>query len=147
MTTLIVLSVVDIVLLIAGLAFYLFVVGGQLSRIATNLEECSELVRTIDRNAEVIVPGVERINHTGGVIAGALPLLYGMAEGIVVGATYQPAAASAERQPARPASGRRRSRLHDGVGYSPTAASASAPTAIAEPAARLAGPPSRRARP
>ena len=97
MTTLIVLSVVDIVLLIAGLAFYLFVVGGQLSRIATNLEECSELVRTIDRNAEVIVPGVERINHTGGVIAGALPLLYGMAEGIVVGATYQPAAASAER--------------------------------------------------
>ncbi|HEX6786426.1 MAG TPA: hypothetical protein VF076_04475, partial [Acidimicrobiales bacterium] len=77
MTTLIVLSVVDIVLLIAGLAFYLFVVGGQLSGIATNLEECSELVRTIDRNAEVIVPGVERINHTGGVIAGALPLLYG----------------------------------------------------------------------
>ncbi len=44
MTTLIVLSVVDIVLLIAGLAFYLFVVGGQLTRIATNLEECSELV-------------------------------------------------------------------------------------------------------
>ena len=119
MTTLIVLSVVDIVLLIAGLAFYLFVVGGQLSRIATNLEECSEIVRTIDRNAEVIVPGVERINHTGGVIAGALPLLYGMAEGIVVGATYEPAVAGAERAPARPASGRRRSRLHDGVGYSP----------------------------
>ena len=119
MTTLIVLSVVDIVLLIAGLAFYLWVVGGQLARIATNLEECSELVRTIDRNAEVIVPGVERINHTGGVIAGALPLLYGMAEGIVVGATYQPPA-TAEREPARPASGRRRSRLHDGVGYSPS---------------------------
>jgi len=118
-TTLIVLSVVDIVLLIAGLAFYLFVVGGQLTRIATNLEECSEIVRTIDRNAEVIVPGVERINHTGGVIAGALPLLYGMAEGIVVGATYEPAVAGAERAPARPASGRRRSRLHDGVGYSP----------------------------
>ena len=88
----------------------------------------------------MIVPGVERINHTGGVIAGALPLLYGMAEGIVVGATYQPAAATAERQPARPASGRRRSRLHDGVGYSPAAASASAPTAIAEPAAAPAGP-------
>ena len=43
----VVLSVVDIVLLIAGLAFYLFVVGGQLKRIATNLEECAELVRTI----------------------------------------------------------------------------------------------------
>ena len=60
MTTLIVLSVVDIVLLIAGLAFYLFVVGGQLSGIATNLEECSELVRTIDRNAEVITAGLRR---------------------------------------------------------------------------------------
>jgi hypothetical protein len=118
-TILVVLSVVDILLLIAGLAFYLFVVGGQLTRVATNLEECNELVRTIDRNAEVIVPGVERINHTGGVIAGALPLLYGMAEGIVAGATYQPAAT--EREPARPASGRRRSRLHDGVGYSPPA--------------------------
>ena len=49
MTTLVVLSVVDIVLLIAGLAFYLFVVGGQLARVATNLEECADLVRTIDR--------------------------------------------------------------------------------------------------
>jgi hypothetical protein len=132
-TTLIVLSVVDIVLLIAGLAFYLFVVGGQLSGIATNLEQCAELVQTIDRNAEVIVPGVERINHTGGVIAGALPLLYGMAEGIVVGATYQPAAAG-EREPARPASGRRRSRLHDGVGYTPAAVSGAAPAEPTSPA-------------
>lgn len=120
MTTLIVLSVIDIVLLIAGLAFYLFVVGGQLSRVATNLEECSELVRTIDRNAEVIVPGVERINHTGGVIAGALPLLYGMAEGIVAGVTPRPEA-PAVPEPARPASGTRRSRLLDAVGFAPKA--------------------------
>jgi len=119
MTTLIVLSVVDIVLLIAGLAFYLFVVGGQLARVATNLEECAELVRTVQANAEVIESGVERINHTGRVIAGALPLLYGMAEGIVVGATYEPAPEGSVRGPARPASGRRRSRMHDGVGYHP----------------------------
>src|SRR5215467_10762474 len=105
MTTLVVLTVIDIVLLIAGLAIYLFIVGSQLGRIATTLEECSELVQTIDRNAEVIQPGVEHINHTGGVIAGALPLLYGMAESIVAGATYQPQ--TAEREPARPASGRR----------------------------------------
>jgi len=118
-TTLIALTVVDIVLLIAGLAFYLFVVGGQLTKVAGDLEECAQLVRTIQRNAEVIEPGVERINHTGGVIAGALPLLYGMAEGIVVGATYQPAEPTAERGPARPASGRRRSRMHDAVGYVP----------------------------
>jgi hypothetical protein len=117
-TTLIVLSVVDIVALIAGLAFYLFVVGTQLTRVATNLEESFEIAGTIVRNAEVIERGVEQINHTGGVVAGALPLLYGMAEGIVVGATYEPAAVT-ERGPARPASGRRRSRMHDGVGYVP----------------------------
>jgi hypothetical protein len=117
-TTLVVLSVIDIALLIAGLAFYLYVVGGQLTRVAANLEDCSEIVRTVVRNAEAIKPGVERVNHTGGAVAGALPLLYGMAEGIVVGATYQPAATT-ERRPARPASGRRRSRLHAGVGYRP----------------------------
>jgi hypothetical protein len=120
-TTLVVLSVIDIVLLIAGLAIYLYIVGNQLARIATNLEECAGLVATIDRNAEVIQPGVEQINHTGAVIAGALPLLYGMAEGIVAGATYQPPPAG-ERAPARPASGRRRSRMHAAVGYLPGSA-------------------------
>jgi hypothetical protein len=114
----VVLSVVDIVLLIAGLAFYLFVVGGQLTRIATNLEECADLVRQIVANAEPIVPGVQHINRTGGVVAGALPLLYGMAEGIVTGVTPQPEQ-PAERPPAKPAMGRRRSRLHDGVGFVP----------------------------
>jgi hypothetical protein len=115
-TLLIVLSVVDIALLIAGLAVYLFIVGGQLTRIATNLEACRDLVRQVDRNAEPIAQDVAHINETGAVIAGALPLLYGMAEGIVKGVTPQP---PAERTPARPASGRRRSRLHDGVGYVP----------------------------
>ena len=118
MTTQVVLSVIVIALLIAGLAFYLFVVGSQLARIATNLEECNELVATIERNAQVIAPGVAQINHTGGVVAGALPLLYGMAEGIVAGATYQPAE-STERGPAKPASGRRRSRMMHAVGYAP----------------------------
>ncbi|HKE66360.1 MAG TPA: hypothetical protein VKB59_17135 [Micromonosporaceae bacterium] len=118
MTTLVVLSVVVIALLIAGLAFYLFVVGGQLSRIATNLEECAGIVRKIVANAEVIEPGVEHINRTGRVIAGALPLLYGMAEGIVTGVTPRPAQPEA-RPPARPASGHRRSRLHESVGYIP----------------------------
>ncbi|MET0831862.1 MAG: hypothetical protein ABWY62_05715 [Acidimicrobiia bacterium] len=118
MTTLIVLTVVDIVLLIAGLAFYLWIVGSQLGRVAGNLEECRDLVQTIKRNAEPIEGDLEHINRTGGVIAGALPLLYGMAEGIVAGATYEPAATT-ERGPALPASGRRRSRLHDAVGYQP----------------------------
>lgn len=115
----VVLSVIDIVLLIAGLAFYLFVVGSQLTRIATNLEECGEIVREIVGNAEPIIAGVEHINRTGGVVAGALPLLYGMAEGIVVGVTPAPEP-PLEPVPARPAAGRRRSRLHDGVGYTPS---------------------------
>lgn len=117
MTTLVVLTVVDIVLLIAGLAGYLYVVGTQLTRIAGNLEECSGIVGRIVDNAEPILPGLQHINRTGGVVAGALPLLYGMAEGIVDGATYQPPADDAERPPARPASGTRRSRMHETVGY------------------------------
>ena len=87
----VILSVLVIVALIAGLAFYLYVVGSQLQRVATNLEECAEIVRTVVGHAEVIEPGVEHINRTGGVIAGALPLLYGMAEGIVAGVTPRPA--------------------------------------------------------
>jgi hypothetical protein len=118
------LSVIDIVALIAGLALYLFIVGRQLSRIATNLEECADLVHTIRTNAEAIEPGLEHVNRTGSVVAGALPLLYGMAEGIVAGVAPRPDA-PVERPPAKPASGRRRSRLHDGVGYVPAG---SAPT-------------------
>ena len=125
---LVLLSVIDIVALIAGLALYLFIVGRQLSRIATNLEECADLVRTIKGHAEAIEPGLEHVNRTGGVVAGALPLLYGMAEGIVTGVTPRPETAP-EREPARPASGRRRSRLHDGVGYVPAGSSPARPHA------------------
>jgi hypothetical protein len=118
MTTLVVLTVVDIVLLIAGLAFYLYVVGTQLARIATNLEECSEIVAAIGRNAAPIKQDVHHINSTGGVVAGALPLLYGMAEEIVTGVTpREPEPATSV--PARPASGTRRSRLGESVGYHP----------------------------
>jgi hypothetical protein len=118
MTTLVILTVVDIVLLVAGLAFYLFWVGTLLTRIAANLEECGQIVRTIVSHAELIGPGVEHINQTGGVVAGALPLLYGMAEGIVTGVTPVPEQ-PAHPPTARPASGRRRSRLHDAVGFTP----------------------------
>ena len=133
MNTLIVLTVVDIVLLIAGLALYLWIVGTQLTRVATNLEECNELVQQIKANAESIEGNLEHINRTGGVVAGALPLLYGMAEGIVVGATYDPEKVP-DRGPALPASGRRRSRLHDGVGYHPEGPGMNAHAPLAEQA-------------
>jgi hypothetical protein len=118
MTVLVVLTVLEIVVLIAALAFYLFWVGTLLTRIAGNLEESSRLVATIKGHAEVIRPGVEHINRTGGVVAGALPLLYGMAEEIVSGVTPAPTP-PAVPEPARPASGTRRSRLHDAVGFAP----------------------------
>lgn len=118
MNSLVLFTVIDIVLLIAGLAVYLWIVGGQLTRVADTLEECSDLVWQVQRNAEVIDAGLGSINHTGRVIAGALPLLYDMAEGIVDGATFDHDAA-VERGPAEPAMGRRRSRLLEGVGYTP----------------------------
>ena len=118
MTGMVVFSVIDIVLLVAGLAFYLFWAGTLLTRIAGNLEDCAVTVRSIAGHAKLIGPGVEHINETGGVVAGALPLLYGMAEDIVKGATYQPAE-PAPPEPARPASGTRRSRLLDAVGFTP----------------------------
>jgi hypothetical protein len=118
MTLLVLLTVIAIAVLVAELAIYLFVVGSQLTRVAGQLEACAELVWEIKRHAESIEPGVERINKTGRVIAGALPLLYGMAEGIVVGATYEPAP-EASPVPARPAMTRRRTRLHEAVGYVP----------------------------
>jgi hypothetical protein len=118
LTGLVVFSVIDIVLLVAGLAFYLYWVGTLLTRIAGNLEECAEIVQTIVGHAKLIGPGVGHINETGGVVAGALPLLYGMAEEIVTDVTPRPEQ-PAVPEPARPASGTRRSRLHDAVGFSP----------------------------
>ncbi len=118
MTTLVVLSVVDIGLLVAGLALYLFWAGSLLNRIAGNLEESFDQAATILGHAKLIEPGVEHINRTGGVVAGALPLLYGMAEEIVADVTPR-AEAPGGPEPARPASGRRRSRLLDAVGFAP----------------------------
>jgi hypothetical protein len=118
MTGMVVFTVIDIVLLIAGLAFYLYWVGTLLTRIAGNLEECAEIVQTIVGHAKLIKPAVGHINETGGVVAGALPLLYGMAEEIVTDVSPRPEQLAVP-EPVRPASGTRRSRLHDAVGYSP----------------------------
>ena len=118
MTALVVLTVVVIAALIAGLAVYLFWAGSLLGRVAGNLEESAETVRTIVGHARLIGPGVEHINETGGVVAGALPLLYGMAEDIVTGVTPRPGP-PAVPEPARPASGTRRSRLLEAVGFRP----------------------------
>ena len=119
MTTLVVLSVIAITLLIAGLAFFLYVLGSQLGRVATLLEECAELVWKIKGDTAAIEPGLNSINETGAVVAGALPLLYGFAEDIVDGAAYEPRPDDYEAPPALPAMGSRRSRLMEAVGYRP----------------------------
>jgi hypothetical protein len=118
MTVLVIWTVVVIVALIAGLAVYLYWAGTLLDRVGVQLEGAAEIVRGIVADAELIEPGVDHINRTGGVVAGALPLLYGMAEGIVAGVT--PRAPLPEiPEVARPASGTRRSRLLSAVGFGP----------------------------
>jgi hypothetical protein len=118
MTVLVVLTVIVIVLLIAGLAVYLYWAGTLLDRIGAKLEAGVGIVDGIVDDAKLIMPGVDHINRTGGVVAGALPLLYGMAEEIVTDVT--PRAPLPEvPPPALPASGTRRSRLLSGVGYHP----------------------------
>jgi hypothetical protein len=117
MKRLVTLTVLAIGVLTGGLALYLFWVGTLLNRIAVSLEESADIVGTIDSDAKAIRPGVTHINRIGGVVAGALPLLYGMAEQIVRdipgrAAPSQPADAGS---PARA----RRSRLQDGVGFTP----------------------------
>ena len=119
MKRLVVLTVVVIAVLTGGLALYLFWLGTLLNRIAANLEDSADLVRNVDDNAKVIRPGVAHINEVGGVVAGALPLLYGMAEQIVRSVAGKPAASSDAESDSTPSS--RRSRQHDGVGFIPPA--------------------------
>lgn len=112
-------TVVVIALLTGGLALGLFWLGTLLNRIADNLEDSADLVEQIDDNAKIIGPGVAHINEVGGVVAGALPLLYGMAEQVVGSTAGEPAASSASGAAA--AAGARRSRHHEGVGFIPPA--------------------------
>jgi hypothetical protein len=117
MKRLVVLTVVAIAVLTGGLALYLFWLGTLLNRIAGNLEDSADLVRDIDDNAKVIRPGVAHINEVGGVVAGALPLLYGMAEQVVRSTAEEPATSSAAEETSTP--GTRRSRRNDAVGFIP----------------------------
>ena len=117
--TLVVLTVVIIGLLIAALAFYLFMIGGLLRSTAVGLGDCLGSVRTIAGQAQVIGPGVMRINKTGTDLIGAMPLLLEGADGVT--AKLAPSAVTT----AAPAAG--------------TAASAAAPAASAAAPAALVG--------
>lgn len=114
MTALVVISVILIVLLIAGLAFFLAWLGILLGRVADNLDEVGQSVQTAVGHAELIRPGLEHVNRSGKIVAGALPLLYGHAERIA--AKNAPAATEAANGTGTAVSGRRRSRLTEAVG-------------------------------
>ena len=88
--TLIVITVIVIALLVAALAFFLLRIGVLLNRTADDLEDCAQNVRKISSQADVIGPGVVRINETGTTVLGALPLLCDGAESVAVakGAPY-----------------------------------------------------------
>lgn len=114
-TTHVVISSILVGVLIAGLAFFLIVLTIQLSKIATKLEGANELVAQINDDASTIQADLEHTERTCNTIAEALPLVYGFVERVMVGVSPV-----AERPAvARPASGTRRSRLHESVGYSP----------------------------
>ncbi|WP_281689882.1 hypothetical protein [Pseudonocardia thermophila] len=114
-TALVWITVSEILVLVAGLAFFLIWLGSLLGRIASTLEAGSGLVSKIADDARAIRPGLQHVNRTGGTVAGALPLLYGFAE-----ETLRKVDPTPERpRVATPASGRRRSRIHEAVGYSP----------------------------
>jgi len=111
----VVLTVAAIAVLTGGLALYLSWVGTLLNRIAANAEDSADLVGTIDGHAKVIRPGVAHINRVGGVVAGALPLLYGMAEEIVRRVAPQESQHTGDEGSP---SGTRRSRLSE-IGFTP----------------------------
>lgn len=118
MGLLVVLTVALIALLIAVLAIYLAWVGVLLNRVADNLDDCCESVKTIEGHGRAIIPGLEHINRSGGIVSGALPLLYGHAERIQ--AKLAPAPPPRENgDRAAPSAGRRRSRLSEAVGFRP----------------------------
>jgi hypothetical protein len=82
--TLIVLTVVVIALLIAVLAIFHLRVGILLNRTVDDLDGCAQNVKNISYQADVIEPGVVRINETGTRAIGALPLLCVGAESVAV---------------------------------------------------------------
>lgn len=117
--TLIVLTVIVIGLLIAVLAIYLCAIGVQLSRTASNLGDCLQNVRTIAGQAQVIGPGVTRLNKTGGDLLGAMPLLIEGADAVAAKLVPSPAAPTASAAAAPPPSA-----------VAPAASAAAAPEAV-----------------
>jgi hypothetical protein len=98
---LIVVTVAIIGLLVAALAIYLFMVGVGLNRVAGNLGDCLQSVRTVAGQVEVVGPAIKRLNKTGAELSGAVPLMVEGAEGVA--AKSVPSSAVLATAPAVPA--------------------------------------------
>jgi uncharacterized protein YoxC len=71
-TLLIILTVVEILVVVGALAYYLIVISRSLERISDNLGKVTFGVRAIETQCESIGPSVTRINQQLTGIAGAL---------------------------------------------------------------------------
>ncbi len=80
--TLIVLTVVVIACFIAVLALYLSRIGVVLGRTADSLADCLQGVRMVAGHAQIVGPGITRLNKVGADLLGAMPLLLDDAEGV-----------------------------------------------------------------
>jgi len=80
-TLLVAFSLLDVILLVGVLLIYLNWVAGLLQKIDNGLATTVDLVVQIVGHAEPIVPGLQQINRTLGIISGALPLLYRLRSG------------------------------------------------------------------
>lgn len=82
MGLLVLLTVLDVLALLGILFMFLVLIANRLNNINANLADCSATVAAIVGHVEPILPGLGQINRTLGVIAGALPLLYGLTDKI-----------------------------------------------------------------
>ena len=100
--TLVVVTVVIVGLLVAALDIYLLMIGVVLNRIAGNLGDCLQNVRTIAGHAQVVGPGIKRLNKAETDLLDAVPLLIEDADGVaaqVVPSSAAPVASSAASTP------------------------------------------------
>jgi hypothetical protein len=116
---LIILTIVVIALLIVALAVYLFMIGAVLGRVAGNLGDCLQSIRTIAGHAQAIGPGIKRINKAGEDLVAAMPLLLDGADGVLAKLTAPAAATSAPTTSTatRPSTGSADPVPATGVGY------------------------------
>lgn len=79
-TTLVVLTVLEIVLLVGVLAVFLMMITRGLNSISANLAKVAFGVRAVESQCVVIGPEVQKINRTLREAAGVLPGLVASAE-------------------------------------------------------------------